>query len=308
MSRCGAARWAVGRAAGALLSLALVGCTAGTFPRPAVIPRPGRATFTLHQVIAGIVPGTMTVTGAGGVGGASERRIGNAAVPQGLQGSMVAWGPIVGIEGRLAFGIFDPCEGAALVGISRVGTELRCAVARGPGNPAIALAGAFGYEPFFSRDGWWARLSADIATPPAPWQLLLGPAVTLGPEAYALPSAAAEDFSLPGDAEGAYAQLRQTEVRLSLAIGVAYSGPTPQPLVEVDGIGFRRYQGTTWILGIVPFISLSSTDSMLECVGCSTGAVARFDAGWGASLVAGVGWFDPSEMASPFAPERLRME
>jgi len=213
-----------------------------------------------------------------------------------------------GIEARLGIGMFERCEGALLVGISRLATEFRCAVLRGPDLPTVALGAAFGYEPFFSRDGWWGRLSADIATPRAPWQLLFGPALTLGPEAYALPSEAMEDFSLPGDAEGPYAQLRQTELRLSLAAGIAWSGPTPHPVTEIDGIGFRRYQGTTWILGIVPFVTLASTGEARECVGCSTGQVLRFAGGWGASVVVGVGWFDPSEVPSPFPPERVRIE
>jgi hypothetical protein len=162
--------------------------------------------------------------------------------------------------------------------------------------------------PFFDRDGWWGRAALDVSTPRAPWRLLVGPAVTWGPEAYALPTGAAEDYGLSDDVMGPYSQLRRTEVRLSAAVAVAYSGASAGPTIELDGIGFRGYRGTTWILGIVPHVALSAADERRACVGCATGVVDRFDVAFGAALVAGVAWFDPSKHASPFAPERLRIE
>lgn len=271
------------------------------------IPAPGKLTFSVHQVAASIAPGAATVTG-GSAPGDREDRDGNAGLPMGRQASMIGWAPVVGVEARFAVGLFRPCEGAVMVGISRLAGELRCGLAGAERGPPVALAGAVGYVPFFSRDGWWGRLELDVSTPRAAWQLLFGPALTWGPEAYALPSGAEEDFSLPSDADGPYSQVRRTEVRLSMALGVAYSGASPEPSLVIDGIELRGYRGTTWILGIVPFVTLTSSDARRACVGCSTGDVARFDAGWGAAVVVGVARFDPDGMPSPFAPSRARMQ
>lgn len=287
---------------------AALGCTTGMFPRPAEVARPGKATFMIHGVYAGIAPASAVVVGGSGVGGTdSEDAEGNGASPRGRQGSMFVWGPLAGVEGRLAFGMFEPCEGAVLLGISRLATEVRCGVAAGDGGgPAVSVSGAAGYEPFFSRDGWWGRAAVDVSTPRAPWRLVFGAALTYGPEAYSVASTADEDFSLPDDAWEPYAQLRRKELRVSLAGGVAWSGPSGQDM-EIDGISFRGYRGTTYIMGLVPHVTLSSWDERVACVGCN-GTIEDFDVMFGVSVVLGVGWFDPEGIPSPFAPERSSLE
>ncbi len=113
---------------------------------------------------------------------------------------------------------------------------------------------------------------------------------------------------MPADALEAYAHLRRNEARLSLAIGVAFSGASPNAFTVIDGIEFRRYKGTTYVLGLVPHVTFATADERRSCEGCSGATVGRFDAGFGASIVVGVGWFNPEGIPSPFAPERTRLE
>lgn len=264
----------------------------------------------VHQAYAAFSPSSVTVREAdGGSGGEVHRVSANGASPAGRQGTMVAWGPIVGIEGRLGIGLFDPCELGLMLGISRLAGEVRCAlIAVESGGPAASLSGAFGYVPFFSRDGWWGRLAAEVSTARAPWRALFGAAASMGPESYSVAVDADEDFTLPGDAFETYALMKRREARLSLAVGLAYSGPNHRSTTEIDGIMLRGYKGTTYVLGLVPYFTLGSGRARFECVGCASGDVERFDVTFGASIVVGVGWFNPDGIPSPFAPERARLD
>lgn len=258
-------------------------CVSPIHPRPARVARPGQAVVDGHLALlafgAGEARGTLRP-----LDGGEARPVvvgGNSGAL--WDGAAIAVPPLWWeVSGRL--GVFPGCEIGSLLGVFRLGGELRCALLDEREGAPLSIAASAGaaYTPLLGRAGPWARLGVDVSLAAAGAHWMGNLYLTHGIEGHRLfPSDAPDDFADPIDAgmshDGEalpYLQVARRETRIAAAIGW---GP---------GEGHQ-----TFVLGLAPYFVLDAGPvSYAECGGCARFEAADFDERFGVLLTVGMAW------------------
>lgn len=273
-------------------AVVLGGCLAPIHARTAEVAMPGELRMDAHVPLLFVAVGDARAVAPGAEG--EEPR------------ALTIEGPSIGMdevngagvfpfwwELSFAFGLFRPCETGVMLGLFRLGGELRCGLVQQRwGQPiSLAISAAAAAVPLYDRPGLWWRGGVDLSRWWEHLALIGNLYVTSGPEAYLVGSPPEEHWDRPleelnADEPGGQLLLSREELRLALALGL--------------GVRASRSSTLAFVVGLTAHVVLAQGDLLnAECRGCSAVELADYDEGFGFTLTVGVS-------GAPRRPRRRR--